>query len=54
MAPSALANVQSVYDVYRLHHGVMDSIRFTASAYGVSAIDVARVLGLASYFISHR
>jgi hypothetical protein len=49
-----MANVRSVYEVYRLHHGVMDSIRFTARDYSVSALDVARELGLASYFISHR
>jgi hypothetical protein len=49
-----MANIRTVYDTHRLHYSVMDSIRFTASELGVSALDVALELGLSNYFISHR
>jgi hypothetical protein len=44
----------AVYDRHRKHHGVMDSIRFTASDLGLRPIDVARELGLTRTFLQHR
>jgi hypothetical protein len=46
--------VSQTYIAHRVHHGVVDSIRFAASDLGLRPIDVARELGLAQTFLQHR
>ena len=43
-----------MYGLYRLRNGVMDSIRFTAAILEMKPIEVAKVLGLTTYFVEHR
>lgn len=44
-------NTRSIFESYRITYGVLDSIRFTARDTSRTAIDVARELGFAEYFI---
>jgi hypothetical protein len=46
--------IAQTYAYFRLNHGVLDSIRFTARDLGMKPIDVARQLGLVDYFLEHR
>jgi hypothetical protein len=43
-----------MYTQLRARFGVMDAIRMTARRYGMAPIDLAAVLGLSTYFITHR
>ena len=42
---------RSTYELYRTKFGVLDSIRFMARETGRKPIEVARLLGLADYFL---
>jgi hypothetical protein len=47
-------SLESIYEGHRATHGVLDSIRFTARATGLAAIEVARLLGLTDHFLGSR
>lgn len=47
-------SIQEIYARHRVLHGILDSIRFTATDTGRTALDVSQSLGLADYYLEHR